>query len=335
LSLPLVVVWLGGAFSLAHHEPDLRSWSEARLVALEDASADAPLPAADHADTSAARVETLLGEARAALFGADGAAAEAALDAAESEIEGHAELPESAFLLAELWRTRAALLLEKQPEASLALLAAAEAIDGPVATPFGATAGPRPAAGTPPDHPTRPMHGPRPGDVVFVDGALAHEPRVAPGRHHVRVVRGSRMAWAGWVTVGEGGVDLPLLGPAPCTEGDLGRVRYEEGALALPTDVQCGNWVAVRSVARDRIEIARCRASTCGPFLPWSRAWGHAFALPAQPAWPRRKSSDWLFWAAASVLASTATGIVLWQAGAFEREGPGRERFEFVPPERP
>jgi hypothetical protein len=353
MSAAVVVVWLGTASTRAAHEPDLASWAASRLVGLEEPEPDGRAGPPSHDEAASSRIEGLLSEARGGTYSTDPTAAEVSLDAAEAQLREHPDLPEAAWLMAEAWRARAEIVRSRSPELAAELGRRAEALDGPRARAFADA--PRPpgenGAGlrgtneaTEPGFPASPtdratpvvLTGPLASDDVDIDGVEAPSaPTLSVGTHHVRVLRRGRLAWAGWMTAGAGAVAAPVPPPAPCSETDLAGVAGPGASAATLALVLCPRFIVARPAASDRIEVARCDHSSCSSWLPWSRTWGASFEGPAQPAWPRRPSREWIFWTAAGVAASVVGGLVLWQEGAFDRPGPTRETFTFVPPKAP
>jgi hypothetical protein len=349
----IVVVWLGTAEARAAHEPDLASWASARAVAIEEPAPDRKERLAAHDDGAAAHIEALLAEARGATYSTDPVAAEATLDAAEGLIREHADLPEAAWLMAEAWRERAGLLRARSPDVAARLDARAAALEGARARAFTDARAPEEKNGKlhPPAGPIAPpvpgspegaaaavaLGGPLPTDDVDVDGVESQSPFALPeGPHHVRVLRRGRLAWAGWVTAaGASAVAAPVPPAAPCSETDLVDVAAAGPSTATLRLVLCPRFAVARPDSAGRIEVAVCEHSSCGPWLPWSRTWGASFEGPAQPAWPARPSHEWIFWTAVGAAATVVGGLVLWQEGAFERQGPTRETFTFVPPAPP
>jgi hypothetical protein len=324
MSRTVVVVWLGVSSLRTAHEPDLASWATARQVAVEDVAPDTPLPALGHDDALASKIEGLVAEALS--IGEPGEAA-TVLTSAESLLRDHAELPQSAWLMAEILHARVALHVVEGPDAA-ATEQQATALEGVRESTYDPQsakskkadepAPPGPSA--PADEPLRfGAEGPLPTDAVYIDGVRGVRATVPPGEHHYRVVRGDGLAWAGW-TDAAGAASIRVPGTSPCSTTDLGVVDVSGGRITVRHTVACPEWAVARSGGDDRIEVARCHASLCGTFLPWKRQWGASFEMPVHPPWPRPKSNEWIVWTAASVAAAAAAGVVLWRAGAFERE---------------
>jgi hypothetical protein len=174
--------------------------------------------------------------------------------------------------------------------------------------------------------------GPLPTDEVAIDGIEVAGPRTIPdGAHHVRVLRAGRLAWAGWITAEGEGVRVAVPTRMACGEEDLS----DPQALGQSKPVACDDYVKARPAGSERIEVASCRRSSCGPWLPWSRTWGATFEGPVHSARPARGDDHaWILWTAAGVGAAVLGGFALVRAGAFEQRGPTSEKFEFLPPPR-
>lgn len=325
MSRAVVVVWLGVTSLRTAHEPDLASWATARQVTLEDVAPDAPLPNLGHDDALASKIEALLAEA---LSIAEPGEAASVLTSAEALLREHAELPQSAWLMAEILRARVALHVVEGPDA-IAAERHAVALEGTREAPYDPSPGTKPKEHDErrPDTSTPEAEellrfgaeGPLPTDDVYIDGVRGLRATVPAGEHHYRVVRGGGLAWAGWTDT-SGAARIRVPGTSPCSATDLAAVDDSGGRIVLRHRVICPEWAVARTGSGDRIEVARCHGSHCGTFLPWKREWGASFEMPVHPPWPEPKRNDWILWTAASIAAAATAGVVLWQAGVFERE---------------
>jgi hypothetical protein len=274
----------------------------------------------------ALRIESELDAARTAAASLDERRALEILSGVEAELRAHPELPQSAWLMAERWRIaeRASELSELE---RARLAARAEALEGRRAAEFGAPAAP--AAAPPAVHAA--IEGLSPRDRLELDGApVGRDVSTLAGEHHVRVFRGARLLFAGWVTLGAGASALVLKVPAiaACSEEDLAGLRVL-GKQALPEPgTSCARW-AVAKRERGGLSIAECFADRCGAFSFYSgRASSPLAAQPPQPA--REESSDLLLKVAlggAAVLATTFA--ILWQGGAFDPEPAPETRWVY------
>jgi hypothetical protein len=342
------MVWVGSAASLDAHQPDLEGWAASRQVRLEQPVVEAPLPPAPHDDALAERIEALLAEARTEAYSTDTATAEAALATAEGLVQSSPALPESAFLMAEILHQRATIVAARDEGAARELERRAVSLAGPRAVPFAARHEPSPKEKKRPDAPasaTRPaapvapaapdvsktveLLGPLGTDEVEIDGIVVDGVRTIPdGAHHVRVLRAGRLAWAGWIENAGEKIRVAVPTRMPCSEEDLSALA----APGLSKSVACDDYAKARPAGAERIEVAMCRHSSCGPWLPWSRVWGATFEGPVHS--PRVAKGDghaWILWTAAGVAAVVLGGFALVESGAFEERGPTQETFRFKP----
>lgn len=333
MSRTLVLVWMGTAALRQWHEPDLQAWAGSRQVTLEAPVAETPLPLAAHDEELVSRVEGLLAEARTAAYGAEPAAAERALSSAELLLRGNPELPEAAWLMSEACVEHAALVRSADPALAEILLARARVLGGARASAF--TEPPAPQAVPAGDFP---LEGPLSVDDVYVDGERATPPfRLTAGEHHLRVERRGRLAWAGWITPEGDATRVPVPPMATCSPSDLEAARITGDRVELHGAVLCPEFAVARDAGPLRVEVAVCRATGCGAFLPWSRAWGESFAgrpAPVQsPAAEEKKGSNVLLWTTVGVGAALLAGsFALWQSGAFESEPQPRTTFRITGP---
>jgi hypothetical protein len=344
MSGALILLWLGTAASLKAHEPDLEGWAQSRERRIEEPLSEPELPPARHDDALAEHIEALLAEARTQAYSSDTAGAEAALDSAEKLVQTSSELPESAWLMAEILNERASVVGARDASLATDLERRADLLAGRRAAPFVAAAPVAPLAKgarksatltdasaplAAPASPSVTLDGPLLTDDVAVDGVEVLPPRTIPdGAHHVRVLRGGRLAWAGWLTVAGTDVNLAVAQPLPCSTTDLSpAVLGGERRSVL-----CDDYAMAREVGSERIEVALCHQASCGPFLPWSRGWGASFEGPMHPPPKPHSTSAWVLWTAGGVAAVIIGGFVLAEEGAFERRGPTQKTFTFEPP---
>jgi hypothetical protein len=275
--------------------------------------APAPTPARYPA-YSVERVRALEGrldEARTLASSLAEAEALAVLASVERELREHPELPQAAFLLAERHRLAAAVR-RVQPNGAadaVGLDERAFVLEGKRAPAFGefgssldTTASLRATRVRFSDVADR--------DHLEIDGVSGGAMReLIPGEHHVRVLRGDSLVFAGYfVSGGESGIRLGVPAIVPCSAWDLAAVTAGTNTLAATTGVRCGRWVAVRRMLGG-LELAECVASRCGAFSPIE-----APRAPARPRFPQ-----WASVAIAGVASIGATSLALWAAGAFDR----------------
>jgi hypothetical protein len=147
-------------------------------------------------------------------------------------------------------------------------------------------------------------------DQLEIDGMSGGSTReLIPGEHHVRVLRGDSLVFAGYfVSEVDSGVRLGVPAVVPCSAWELAAVTAGTNTPAATSSVRCGRWVAVRRML-GRLELAECAASRCGAFSP----------IEAPPPPPRPRFPQWASVAIAGVASIGATSLALWAAGAFDR----------------
>jgi hypothetical protein len=317
------LVWLGTEAPSEDARHALDEWARARGVhlALPSDAASPPLPV----DLALAdRVEEDLDHARDALATLDFDGAERALARAEGALLDHPELPQAAWLMAEVMRGWAARWMRGTPDVERAARAwrAAAALDGGRVPGLGEPRGvePPPAAAATP----LALDG-LDGGHVFVDGAevVGGAMHVAAGRHAIVVTRSAATVWAAWVNVTPGSEVRASIPPVPaCSKVDLGKVTLGEGPVVRADGVQCAGWVAALPDAGG-VKVASCEASRCGPMLSWR------LTLPASPThehppavtsrWP-----TWATWTLVGVGVATGTVVALAAAGTFQPKNETR-----------
>jgi hypothetical protein len=326
---------MGTAALRQSHASDLEAWSGSRQVVLEAPPEEKPLPVAGHDEELVARVEGLLAEARTAGYGAEPAAAEQALANAELLLRGNPELPQAAWLMSETCAEHGALVKNTDPALAGILLRRARVLGGARATAFAQSAGTESGPAAPAEVS---LEGPQPIDEVYLDGARVTLPAtISAEEHHLRVERRGRLAWAGWLTPEGDAVRVPVPPVTACSLTDVEGARIAGERVEIDGPVLCPEWAIARDAGVERVEVAVCRPTGCGAFLPWSRAWGRSFDLPTPQQHPQspaeHKGGNTVLWAAVGVGAAVLAGsLVLWQAGAFESEGATRTTFRITGP---
>jgi hypothetical protein len=273
-----------------------------------------------------AQAEALLARASTALSALREAEARTALTQTKRLLHAHPELPEAAWLMAEQHILSSELAAARGDGDNAWLRTAALALEGPRAEPF-REGSPAHDAAPAPKQLQASIAGLSNRERVEWDGRLRHTSfATVAGEHRLRVLRGDRVVWAGWVLVNEARprVEIELLPIAPCSSEDFEGTFLTAAGPVAAAGVRCPVW-AVASPANDGLRIALCHASRCGSLHAPARS-GDPFRPPAQPfvaaSFPR-----WALWAAASVGAAAAASVVLWQAGAFSEAPPARERW--------
>lgn len=321
----LPVVWLETeSVASAQSGAALEAWASARGARLVGFSSDSRL-ALSYPAATVTRVEQELGHARDATAALDGEAADASLTRAETELFAHPEIPQSAWLLAEILRGRAARVRAVAPkdEASAeAAIREARGLDGGRAAGIGEGDDPEGGLGVVDLW----LDGAEQGDVLL-DGRPSKGGRsklsASPGRHHVGLAVGGRLVWASWTVVTAGAhLAVPSL-RVPCSRGDFAGVILR-GAEVDARRARCTDWVAARR-SPGGLFVARCSAAHCGPLVEWR------VRLPDAPLVPRyadRRVPVWATWGAIGAVAVVVAGVALVGAGAFET-APQTTRFSY------
>ncbi len=236
----------------------LQTWAAARGLKLVS-----PSEGGQHAiavdPTVATRVEDDLHAARELVTRADADGAERALARAEALLRAHPELPQGAWLLAEVergWASRFARLAPTDTERAARHWRAAAALDGGRAAGVGESS----AA---PDREEPFSIDVRDAGMVELrwDGDVispgAHEAR--PGVHQLVATANGAVVFAQWVTVTHGtNVRVALPTAEPCSRADFDA----KGA------VQCPSWISAKRGDRAGTFVVRsCVANACGAEL--------------------------------------------------------------------
>jgi hypothetical protein len=304
----------------------LRDFGAARGLNFVAVSADRPLglPAND-----AALVDLLEGEleqARTALSALEESAAGERLSRVEAQLLSHPHLPQAGFLLGECWALQAQAAREQNPARARQLDERRLALEGPRAVAFGETA----SNVVPSSARALDVQGLRDTDELELDGQAFAAPvrhvTLVPGLHQARVWRWGRPIFATFTEVSSGQTLLALDVPAvvPCSAEDLQSVPRAPGPVKLAADIACRHWAEVRE-ERGGIGVALCEQSRCGDFVHWQRRAAAPFAPIAveRSHWP-----PWAGFAVAGATLAVATGLVLWQSGAFDRGQPTIIQYE-------
>jgi hypothetical protein len=330
MSPVLALLWLSAEPPSSPERATLEAWARANEVTLSEPRADAPRARYDASVVQ--RAEQALEQARKAISTLD-PDAQVLLDQLGAQLMAHPELPQAAWLEAERQHLLAELALRTTRDVTRAatLRDAAHALEGARADAFDADPG-----GTS-DAIAHELPLPelelRPGDALFVDGRRARaDARFAPGRHQLQIVRADTLVLATWTELGAERGRVTIAPATACSRLDLAGTAG--GALApLPhASISCRDWVAARA-ADGGVELARCQAARCGS---WSRIGLSAPAALFDVQPPERDSGSWLAspwvtWGAALTGVALVTGVVLWQAGAFDADERAPE-FVFTGP---
>jgi hypothetical protein len=345
------VVWIAQAPQDGVQAHALRSWGLAHGVETafpaegqRKGSPDAE-PGRDDARV-ADDVEATLDRARDAIAARDADAADSALSAAESGLRAHPELPQAAWLMAEVERTRASRWRRISPpdlEAATRAWLRAEALDGGRAPGLGEE-----ASASHPLAATLTIRTVPDGAVAWLDGALLENPSStdgtseAPRRHGQELVAthagphvlaltlDGSPSWARWIDLPAGPSDLVVTaaGTPPCSASDLARASIVGDAVVAGA-VRCEQWIAVApgsgGGAAATIRVARCGQGRCGLLLEWSDSPAWSWAPPPERAvagWPA-----WATWGLVGAGAAIVAGVVVVASGALQ---PGETQTLFV-----
>jgi hypothetical protein len=343
----VTVLWLASAGDSPAETHALRSWSLAHGVELAPPRDEGPRGlAVDY--HLAADVEALLDRAHDAIAARDADGTDSALSAAESALRAHPELPQAAWLMAEVERTRSTRWRRIAPvdaEAAERAWLRAEALDGGRTAGLAEEAAEGHAAAA-----TVTVESVPDGAVAWLDGVSLTDVSGIPtlaGPHVLAVTLASprfrpgsgeagdlpsggapgEVLLARWIDVpaGPSRVAVPVSGTMPCSSSDLARASLGgEGISAA--GVRCEQWIAVTSSATPgAIRVARCGRGGCGPLLEWSPlpAWSWS-PPPARPAdgWP-----SWATWGIVGAGAAIVAGAIVVASGALQ---PASTETRFV-----
>jgi hypothetical protein len=285
----------------------------------------------------ASDVEDRLDRARDALAGTDPAAVDAELTRAESVLRAHPELPQAAWLMAELERIRAVRLGQMAPidaEGAARAWKRAAAIDG------GRQAGMAERSVTraerAPDAASLEITGVVEGsEQAWLDGRpVGAHLETSAGVHAAVVTWAGDPIWAKWhdVVAGASSLSLVLPSPPPCSTVDVARARAREGAIDA-TRVACGSWIAAQPDpgSSRSVLVAVCSGDHCGPVSAWRlpEPWVAApqpRPVPAPPPASGKPLPAWIVWSAAGVGVAVAAGAVAALASS-ANPGPPQTRF--------
>jgi hypothetical protein len=330
---PATIVWIAPAPPDEAQAGAVHSWARERGIALVDPNHAAPVALALD-DRVADAIEELLGTARDAVVGHDRAGADRAIDAAEARLRAHAELPQAAWLMAEVERAKSTRWRRTAPvdaEAADRAWARAEALDE------GRVAGVGEPGSTVAATPARIAVEAPPGDRVWIDGALVTtgEPAATrAGLHAVRATWRGRTVWATWIDVpgGDSNVALDAPGTTPCSLADTSSARVVDGAGGAhgvdAPDVLCPQWVAAApGAAAGTVRVALCAAGGCGPLLDWHRPAPAFFGdTPSATVDHASRWPAWATWTLVGAGAAIAAGAGILASGVL-KSPPGETIF--------
>lgn len=336
-----VLLWLASTPASPEQERQIAAWAERQGQRVTEARKAAGLSVTNLGAT-ATHIEGALERARLALGALDAPAAETALDEARRLLRAHPELPQAAWLFADLLSLEAELLPPGERDAQIALLDRARAgLEGPrsASASSHALGGPVSSEDAPelPSGESAPheglvrewiVSGLRPGDEVYWDGALLAPPSEGAGQlriqaagdlHHVRVLREGRLAWASWTEPrpDEAAALLQVPAPPACSFEDLAP-WLSQGGPQVP--ILCDRWIAALPTPDGKgVQIAQCHRNQCGAFERWPRAPIPKAALAPQA---EEEGRPWLTYTLIGTAVTATAAILLYgltQRGTEER----------------
>ncbi len=314
----------------------LEAWARTRGLKLGTLETRVPTIPAD--PSLGERAEAELERARLALATADADAVERALARAEAELRAHPEIPQAAWLRAEVERSWSARWLRLAPRDEARARVAwenAEALDGGRVPGIGETRFPSPPrrratvvieGGAGPNVELR-LDG-----VVLAASARSPETRyvadVAAGEHQLVATVDGRVAFASWVTFAgtdPAPVRIHLGESGACAAAQLAEVQAQGDVVRAP-GVACPRWIAaIAGERRGAVRVARCRGDACGPLLEW-RVEPLTDHGPPQPVTKTAPWPAWATWTLAGAGAIAVGSIALVATGVLETR-PVEPRF--------
>lgn len=322
-AVALALVWAGASPATPGELAALGAWADVHRYALV-APGPSERPPMGHDDELAGSCERRLAEARDLLAAREDDEARSTLASVEQTLRDHPELPESAFIMAERLRMLAVADARAAGRETIAasLVARADALEGGRATTFGET----PRART---EPTRidvsiVVHGARRAVIVWDGVPRSGTFATSAGEHHLLVLRGDRLVYAGWIAASAPGpIDVYAPDAPACSAEDLEGAALGDAATA-PADVRCGAWAIAGPSAggsNDAVLVATCKRARCDAPIEW-RAHRDDPSMPPPPIVVERwRWPAWATWTLAGAGAALATGAVLWRTGAFTTRG--------------
>jgi hypothetical protein len=322
------VVWLAADSSAsgdpAASDEALAAWARSHGVTLAPV-ADTEPEGVPIDWTAADAVEAELARVRDALAGLDFDAAERALARAQATLKEHPELPQAAWLRAEVDRGWAARWTrEGDVDRAARAWQRAAGLDGGRSAGLGETA----AEGARGVAATIVLEGRARGSTLRLDGETIEPGHVtrSEGEHALAIVTpGGRVTWAGWVGIAEGTVVRVRAPEAPaCSREDVMDAALADGGVRA-SGVRCRSWLAVVGAGAGAVRVARCHAGSCGAFEE-ERVHQAAAQVAEKPRagglWPK-----WATWVIAGALVVGASFAVAAGAGAFHTTTTQETKF--------
>jgi hypothetical protein len=310
---PPTLVWIAPAPPDAAQQRAVAVWARARGLELAPPRDERP-PAIPLGLSAADAIEDLLDRARDATAARDAAAVDRATAAAESLLRAHPELPQAAWLMAEVERARSTRWRRIDPSDPVAAerdAQRADALDGGRVPGLGEVTAATPA-------PDAQLEVDLPDDAqAWLDGRpLRTGGGQTPiltraGLHALVVTAGGAPVWAEWIELGPGrtAVDADAPRAPPCSSMDAGRARLA-GQVLDARGVRCARWIAVAPGPQPgSLEIALCEASQCGALFEWHEAPAWSRPPPVATNEGAGRAHAWPAWATWTLAGATAVGV--------------------------
>lgn len=317
---PVTLAWIAPEPADADQSRALTSWAHARGVTLASPTDEKPI-ALKVDERVADEVERAIDRARDAIAARDGEGVDRALATADALLRAHAELPQAAWQMAELERTRSARFQRVPPvddDSAERAWARAVALDGERVAGVGEQAGTARVAAATIVLDLEPR-----GATAWLDGqpVAAGPVAASAGAHALVVAWDGTPVWAAWIDAPAGSSTVRVVAPAspPCSADDL-RHAALVGDRIDARGVRCSSWVAaLPGAGPSGVRVATCEAAACGPLLDWHPpSWTWTPPPPvARRAWP-----TWATWGLVGAGAAIATGVLVVATGALQHPAP-------------
>ncbi len=330
---PATLVWMAAAPPSPAEAKALTTWAQAHGRELAPPNDERPLALAVNLAV-ADDIEDLLDRAHDAITARDAGGSERAVEAAEALLRVHPELPQAAWLMAEVERARSTRWRRIPPpdtEAAERAWQRAEALDAGRVAGLGevASASHPPEATialTLPGDDRAELDG-QPVTVVVVTRA---------GPHALVVTADGKPVWAEWIEASDHASTMHIDAPTttPCSTADAAHASLVDGTVHADP-VRCARWIAATSGRQPgTIRVALCEAGRCSPLRdegeppPWTRP------VPASVGSDATNSRDhglrwpaWATWVLAGAGVAVAAGVGILASGAFQ---PAPTEIRFV-----
>src|SRR5262245_24734961 len=264
----LTLVWLGAQKPEGRVKAALDEWAAAQAVALEAPRAE-PSDDGEGARALAERCDRDLDQARDQVNAGDDGAARQTLARVEQTLRDHPELLQASWLMAERYRLEGQIASRSSENADR-WQERADVLEGERAASFGeGRRAPEPLAKVPV---VVAVHGARKHETYWDGAKTEDQASVAPGEHHLAIVRGKRVAWTGWVSVLlPATLDIWIPDAPPCSLEDFDGAAFTETEVRVAKGVRCGGWVAAApGPKRGTIRAAICERETCRRPSTWA-----------------------------------------------------------------